>query len=683
VIESDVNESSTMMDPLLMEKDPVKRLNLLVEELSSRLSKQWPGPEMPGYTRNEPDDSQYDITINYKVENKVDDEVLAQMLSLTCINCAYCRQVKLIKVDKRQLAVHLFSKHLWNLKFSSVDDSISSPKQCTEAIKTEDKMEIDTSGDIDGEIQTSQSKQDSSPNANDLDKKLPSADSEPMSEGQGASDRKSEITESSSSNNENENNKVADTCSVENKALSGIPDSEANDEESQKNMTENQSVPDTTDILETKNLDNEESQASETNPDIKSDDACVLKISEDSKESLTTQDLCNISWDDFKLAILRKVFLSKDVVFSYDNGYEFGEAPCECLLCGYSVETQKNLFPHWRKIHRGVAMRCAMCQGRFLFAGALFSHLCLGTPNPLVKNEVINGPPTTGGKCTSQPDSHGKGPGGDLQMSDVNTEDGSADTIVLRYQCNICRNLQLPGFFNYMIHMRKDHIRCELCLEHMASQRDLEHHMKKHKLNHFCWKCGVTYCAKPNFMTHLFWKHGSESKECSNCLKKKWPHIYHFCVPPTHFVCDVCEFFFTKPKCLVVHKRLHTGEKKHKCTVRKCDQRFISKKLMKKHVESDHNTSSQPLAILHNNDAPIKAEDNTESDLKPVISENIKDENTEEIKPAVAEVLQAAVDTLPSVEAVEPMKDPKPSLKLVIKTVPDKQSDEPEIKLGK
>jgi len=238
----------------------------------------------------------------------------------------------------------------------------------------------------------------------------------------------------------------------------------------------------------------------------------------------------------------------------------FGDKPCECLLCGFLADSQKILFPHWRKTHRGIAMKCTMCKGRFLFAGALYSHLCLGTPEPLTLKEN--------------------------EMED--DDDGNSETVGLRYQCGSCDNVQLPGFFNYMVHLRKDHNRCELCLEQVQNQKELEYHIKKHKLNHFCWKCNLSYCAKPNLMTHLFWKHGTESVDCSKCLKKKWPHIYHFCLPPEYFVCEVCGLYFTRPTALRVHTRLHTGEKLRKCPKHSCQERFISKKLLQKHLESVH-----------------------------------------------------------------------------------------------
>jgi len=329
-----------------------------------------------------------------------------------------------------------------------------------------------------------------------------------------------------------------------------------------------------------------------------------------------------VDWDYFRLLLLERVFFSECRVFGFEDPEEcsskirFGDVPCECLLCSFPIDAQRNLFYHWRKTHRGISMSCAMCNGRFLFVGALFSHLCLGTANPIVAMESFDNfhfsGERGGGDRTPSINSAMVTPSNTATSSPVSVisaenqynqiphfirdgELGAVDnTIVLRYQCALCDGLELPGFFNYMVHLRKDHTKCELCLETLGDQKQLEHHMKKHKLNHFCWKCGVTYCTKPNFMTHLFWKHGTESEECSKCLKKKWPHIYHYCLPPLYFKCEVCDTFFSKAKYLIVHRRIHSKEKLRKCPKHNCTETFISKRLLEKHLENGHNLAVKP-----------------------------------------------------------------------------------------
>lgn len=70
---------------------------------------------------------------------------------------------------------------------------------------------------------------------------------------------------------------------------------------------------------------------------------------------------------------------------------------------------------------------------------------------------------------------------------------------------------------------------------------------------------------------------------CKKCVQKKWPHMYHFCMPPSEFTCDECSLTFTRSVALKVHKRLHSNENPHTCSFENCEERFISKKLLLKH----------------------------------------------------------------------------------------------------
>lgn len=134
-----------------------------------------------------------------------------------------------------------------------------------------------------------------------------------------------------------------------------------------------------------------------------------------------------------------------------------------------------------------------------------------------------------------------------------------------------------------MVHVRKRHHACDVCLELCHNQSRLSNHVWKHKLHHLCYRCGIAYRNKPDITKHLFWKHGTESVLCKKCLQKKWPHVYHFCIPPSSFTCEECNLNFTKAVSLKVHKRLHTDERPHVCTFENCSEKFISKKLLLKH----------------------------------------------------------------------------------------------------
>lgn len=104
-------------------------------------------------------------------------------------------------------------------------------------------------------------------------------------------------------------------------------------------------------------------------------------------------------------------------------------------------------------------------------------------------------------------------------------------------------------------------------------------------MHHLCYRCGIAYRNKADIQKHLFWKHGTEGVTCKRCLLKKWPHVYHFCVPPSSFTCETCQLTFNLANALKVHQRLHNNYEKYPCTEDNCDKKFISKKLLLRHVD--------------------------------------------------------------------------------------------------
>lgn len=210
----------------------------------------------------------------------------------------------------------------------------------------------------------------------------------------------------------------------------------------------------------------------------------------------------------------------------------------ECFQCRFSTTVHKELYLHNRKSHAKTILLCIMCKSVFYSYSELICHLCPGLY--ALDNEV-------------------------------------------RFRCCMCISKDLPSAFRLLVHLRKKHHACDVCLELCHDQARLSSHVWKHKLHHFCYRCGIAYRNKPDITKHLFWKHGTESVLCKKCLQKKWPHVYHFCVPPLSFTCEECNLSFTKAVALKVHKRIHADEKPHACTIDDCTERFVSKKLLLKH----------------------------------------------------------------------------------------------------
>ncbi|GAB0098583.1 hypothetical protein DMENIID0001_143360 [Sergentomyia squamirostris] len=221
------------------------------------------------------------------------------------------------------------------------------------------------------------------------------------------------------------------------------------------------------------------------------------------------------------------------------------KTPCDrsfnCFQCRITARVHKELYQHNRKMHMKTVILCLMCKSALYSYSELLYHMCPGFTS-------------------------------------------TAATLDLRFRCGFCNLFEIPSAFRLMVHLRKKHHICEICLEDCGDQFKLSNHVWKHKLQHLCFRCGIVYRNKPDIKKHLFWKHGTESVTCKKCLQKKWPLVYHFCNPPAQFTCEHCPQIFTRAVALTVHRRLHTGDFKYPCEEENCDKKFISKKLLEKHI---------------------------------------------------------------------------------------------------
>lgn len=239
----------------------------------------------------------------------------------------------------------------------------------------------------------------------------------------------------------------------------------------------------------------------------------------------------------------------------------------ECFQCRFHSTVHKELYLHNRKMHQKTILKCIMCKSTFYSYSELVCHLCPGVYSP-------------------------------------NTN--------LRYRCCLCSVTSLPSTFRLMVHLRKRHHACDVCLESTGTQQRLSNHVWKHKLHHSCYKCGISYRNKPDITKHLFWKHGTESVLCRKCLQKKWPHIYHFCIPPTAFVCEECGSSFSRAVALKVHKRLHSGDSPYNCDM--CAERFISRKLLAKHQAAHREPDPEEVYV---NVTDVVSDPTVDKDEKP------------------------------------------------------------------
>ncbi|KAK0089122.1 hypothetical protein PV326_004598 [Microctonus aethiopoides] len=282
----------------------------------------------------------------------------------------------------------------------------------------------------------------------------------------------------------------------------------------------------------------------------------------------------------------------------------------ECYLCHIYYSVHKELCLHNRKMHQKTILICIMCKSTFYSHSELVCHLCPG-----------------------------------IYSSHIN----------IRYRCCLCDVESLPSAFRLMVHLRKRHHACDVCLESTGNQQRLSNHVWKHKLHHLCYRCGIAYRNKPDITKHLFWKHGTESVVCKKCLQKKWPHIYHFCIPPSAFVCEECGATFSRAVGLKVHKRIHTGDEPHECL--ECSARFISKKLLVKHGDMHKpltlKIQSLPLSQINDEQNQINVDVDVHTDV--INNDEIQDECISEIKNITTNVQKENVKKVLDVYDLPPL----------------------------
>ncbi|KAK7790089.1 hypothetical protein R5R35_013010 [Gryllus longicercus] len=336
-----------------------------------------------------------------------------------------------------------------------------------------------------------------------------------------------------------------------------------------------------------------------------------------------------------KLSELQDMFFNTD---SYDSADKSFTRPYdrtyECFHCHFITTLHKELYVHNRKMHQKTILLCIMCKSNFYSYSELLCHLCPG-----------------------------------IYVPDSN----------ILFRCCLCVVDGLPSAFRLMVHLRKRHHACDVCLETTGDQQKLSNHVWKHKLHHLCYRCGIAYRNKPDITKHLFWKHGTESVLCKKCLQKKWPHVYHFCIPPTAFLCEECNASFTRAVALKVHKRLHADDVPYQCD--ECEERFISKKLLRRHKEKHKQVIFEKEDYKNNeklNETETHEMEPNEIKSHSAAAENDVDKDIkEEDSECVAEKSTATADTSGGSEAPEEISkeaDEINSIKFHEETKSDKKS---------
>lgn len=202
------------------------------------------------------------------------------------------------------------------------------------------------------------------------------------------------------------------------------------------------------------------------------------------------------------------------------------------------------------------------------------------------------------------------------------------------YICPICDEVGFKTLKAYNNHMLNEHktvkqFPCIHCGKILLTEIALNSHMTLAHLDkvlkiHKCTHCDMDpFCSEDLLNNHIFKihpeiKHEPIRNTCEICGKlfdrydKKERHLREVHTNITNFVCDICGILFkstnevshkrthfegTFPcdQCdvrfrhrqdLIIHKRLHTGERPYECTI--CHERFVASSNLNKHLKSRH-----------------------------------------------------------------------------------------------
>ena len=252
-------------------------------------------------------------------------------------------------------------------------------------------------------------------------------------------------------------------------------------------------------------------------------------------------------------------------------------APCfSCNPCGKSFESERFLYDHLKREHKGTYFGCDSCEKVFFSRASLYSH---------IKNI------------------HNK----------------------KKYDCNLCE-MFFERPYEWTQHLRIVHLdkkfSCNLCPKIFETKESLEKHVKKrhtHALAYSCRPCKKTYKTKSMLYEHTTAVHKGMKFFCAICkasFKRKLDfdiHIEsvhqgkralcelcgrtfmrtsqkteHFKVSHQGFTfdCKVCGKGFSNRSALLHHTQAKHESKAYRC--QKCQKDFPSRMSLRGHMRSIH-----------------------------------------------------------------------------------------------